>query len=411
MMLNERFDVVKDGSITSVPGFQAGAAYCGLKTYGIAKLDLGLLRADVPCAAAAVFTQNRMRGAPVQLDEQKLAASPYAQGLIVNSGLSNSGTGAQGSQVAGRMVELTAARLGLSPELVLVMSTGKIGVQIPIAKVETGLQQIVLSADGGHDLARAIMTTDTHPKEVALRFPLGRGSSGGATMAGMAKGAGMIHPNMATMLACIVSDAAVDPYFLRQAVRKAADRSFNMVTIDGDTSTNDTFLVLANGLAGNEPVRRGTVAARRFQEALDAVAIHLAKQMARDGEGATRLIEVTVRGAVSVADARLAARQVVMSNLTKCAIHGADPNWGRIACAAGQSGALLDQNKLEIAVGSVTLMRQGSPLPFDAQAARAELSKDPVYITLDFHVGLSEATAWGCDLSEEYVTFNSEYTT
>jgi glutamate N-acetyltransferase/amino-acid N-acetyltransferase len=282
-------------------------------------------------------------------------------------------------------------------------------------KVKAGVAQIKVSAQGGHDIARAIITTDTHPKEIAVRCLLtgGRGKSPATwiTLGGMAKGAGMIHPQMATMLAFVTTDAAVEPGFLRSALRKAADRTFNMISIDGDMSTNDTLLVLANDLAGNEPIRQGTAAATRFQDALDMVCLHLAKAIAGDGEGATRLVEVTVRGAVSLDDARRAARTIVSSNLTKCAVHGADPNWGRIAAAAGRSGALMDQARLDVAVGDIMLMRNGTPLPYDAKAASATLATDSVSITVDLHLGLAEATAWGCDMSEEYVTFNSDYTT
>ncbi len=406
--------ILADGSVTSPLGFRAGATYCGLKSPGPGKLDLAVLCADVPCVAAGVFTTNRLCAAPVQVCKNRLELLGQAQAVIVNAGIANAGTGQQGLDTAERMTELVARKLGIPGDLALVASTGKIGWQIPLDKIGAGLAQIAVSEAGGHDLARAIMTTDTRPKEIAVRFTLpgGRGGpSATVTVAGAAKGAGMIHPDMATMIALITTDAAVQPQVLRTALKRAADGTFNMMSIDGDMSTNDTAIALATGLAGNEPIRQGTAAARRFQDALETVCRYLAKAIARDGEGATRLIEVTVRGAVSLDDARRAARTITSSNLTKCAIHGADPNWGRIAAAAGRSGALMDQTRLDVAVGDVFLMRNGTPQQYDVEKARAILSAETVPITVDFHLGLAEATAWGCDLSEEYVTFNSDYTT
>ena len=413
--MESTIEVIEGGSVTSAAGFQAGATYCGLKGAGADKLDLGLLVATSPCVAAGVFTTNRMKAAPVQLCETKLAQKAQAQAVIVNAGIANAGTGQEGLDIAEKMAELAARKLHVAADLVMVASTGKIGWQIPMDKIKAGVATIKVSAESGHDIARAIITTDTHPKEIAVRCLLqgGRGKSPATwiTVGGMAKGAGMIHPQMATMLAFVTTDAAVEPGFLRTALRKSADRTFNMISIDGDMSTNDTLLVLASGLAGNEPIRQGTAAATRFQDALDMVCLHLAKAIAGDGEGATRLVEVTVRGAVSLDDARRAARTIVSSNLTKCAVHGADPNWGRIAAAAGRSGALMDQARLDVAVGDIMLMRNGQPLSYDAKAASATLAKESVSIAVDLHLGLAEATAWGCDMSEEYVTFNSDYTT
>ena len=405
-------EIINGGCVTSPRGFLAGATFAGLKSPGPGKLDLGILCAQVPCAAAGVFTTNLLKAAPVQLCESRLAQSAQLQAVIINSGIANAGTGQQGLDIAEQMAALAARRLGIPASLVAVASTGKIGWQIPMDKISAAVPNIAVKQNGGHDVARAIMTTDTRAKEIAVRVPLQASAAGTEiTVAGMCKGAGMIHPQMATMLAFVTTDAAVDPAFLKLSLRKAADRTFNMVSIDGDMSTNDTLIVLASGLAGNAPIRQGTAAARRFQEGLDAVCTHLAREIARDGEGATRLVEITVRGAAKVSDARLAARAIASSNLTKCAIHGADPNWGRIAAAAGRSGALMDQTRLDVSVGGVMLMLNGTPLAFDANAAHAALSGDCVAVVVDFHLGLAEATAWGCDMSEEYVTFNSEYTT
>ncbi len=410
-----KIQVVDGGSVTSPHGFMAGAVYCGLKSAGEGKLDLALLYSPTPCHAAGVFTTNRLKAAPVQVCEGRLAAAPRTQAVIINAGIANAGTGQEGLDTAEKMAAMAARKLGIPADMVLVASTGKIGWQIPLQNIKDGLAAIAVRTDGGHEMARAIITTDTRPKEIAVRFVLrggkGKGPDQVVTLGGVCKGAGMIHPDMATLIAVVTTDAAVEPGFLRQALKRAADRSFNMISVDGDMSTNDSLLVLANGAAGNDAIRQGTAAARLFQDALDTVCQYLAKAIARDGEGATRLVEVTVRGAVSLDDARRAARAIVSSNLTKCAIHGADPNWGRIAAAAGRSGALMDQTRLDVGVGDVWLMRNGTPLAFDVAAARALLSGDTVPIVVDFHLGLSEATAWGCDMSEEYVTFNSDYTT
>ncbi len=412
MSKNPLIEIINGGCVTSPRGFLAGATFAGLKTPGPGKLDLGILCAQAPCTAAGVFTTNRLKAAPVQLCESRLAQSPQLQAVIINSGIANAGTGQQGLDIAEQMAAVTGRRLGIPTSLVAVASTGKIGWQIPIDKISAAIPNIAVKQNGGHDVAKAIMTTDTRAKEIGVRTPLQVGGVGTEIIvAGMCKGAGMIHPQMATMLAFVTTDAAVEPAFLKLSLRKAADRTFNMVSIDGDMSTNDTLLVLASGVAGNAPIRQGTAAAGRFQEALDAVCTHLAREIARDGEGATRLVEITVRGAMSLEDARLAARAISSSNLTKCAIHGADPNWGRIAAAAGRSGALMDQARLDVAVGDVMLMSDGTPIAFDAKAAHAALSGDSVRVMVDLHLGLAEATAWGCDMSEEYVTFNSEYTT
>ena len=399
--------ILEEGSVTSPRGFRAGAVYAGLKTPGPGKLDLALLVSDVPGRAAGVFTQSRAAAAPVLLDRERLRAG-VAQAVIVNAGNANASTGAQGRRDAAEMARLAAQRLGLDPSLVLVASTGVIGVPLPRELVRAGVARIEPTRDGGHAAARAIMTTDTRPKEIALEFEL---SGATVRIGGMAKGAGMIHPNLATMLAFITTDAAVDASFLQAALRAAAERSFNQVTVDGDTSTNDSVIVLANGLAGHPLVVSGSAAAATFQEALEAVCVHLAKEIARDGEGATRLIEVTVRGAVSDAEARLAARTVAGSQLFKAAVYGGDPNWGRIIAALGRSGAELDQDRVDAYLGDVPVARAGQPLDFDRPAASAALKEPVVRVLVDLHLGPGVGTAWGCDLTEEYVRINSEYTT
>jgi len=307
-----------------------------------------------------------------------------------------------------KMAELTAKSLGLSPEGVLVASTGVIGQPLPMELIKAGIDQIVLSRDGGHELAKAIMTTDTVPKEIAVAVRVGDSRF---TIGGVVKGSGMMHPNLATMLCFLTTDAAVDIDFLNLALRRAADTSFNLVSIDGDTSTNDMVVIMANGIAENEPISAASQLAGTFQQALDQVCIYLAKCIAKDGEGASQLIEVTVKGAPSIADARLAARTVVSSPLVKAAVHGRDPNWGRIIAAVGRSGVEVVESKVDLYIGQVCLLKAGRPLPFSRRGLKRILSGNEVLITISLNLGQGTATAWGCDLSEEYVTINSQYTT
>jgi glutamate N-acetyltransferase/amino-acid N-acetyltransferase len=305
------------------------------------------------------------------------------------------------------MANLAAAKLGMSPKEVLVASTGVIGVPLPMDKIRAGITTIKPTRRGGHDFCRAIMTTDTRPKEMAVQVNL-RGTK--FTIGGVAKGAGMMHPNMATMLCFIATDAVVNVDFLPAALHKAVDGSFNMVSIDGDTSPSDCTLLLANGLAGNESIDFDNGGA--FQEALNAVCTHLAKSVARDGEGATKLIEVTVERAEDRVGARQTARTIASSPLVKAAIHGNDPNWGRIVAALGRSGARVREDRLDVYLNDVCVMKQGCPAPFSkAEMISALSNSDNVLIKLCLNLGDGQATAWGCDLSEEYVTINSAYTT
>jgi glutamate N-acetyltransferase/amino-acid N-acetyltransferase len=397
--------VLPDGGVTSAAGFRAGVVAAGIKKNGAP--DLCILISDREAAAAGVFTRNQVRAAPVRLCELRLA-DRRARGVIVNAGNANACTGAQGMRDAAEMAALAAAKVGVAPEEFLVASTGVIGVNLPMEKVRAGVGRIELSPGAGHEAARAIMTTDTRPKERAVQAEIAGRT---ITVGGMAKGSGMIHPNMATMLGFITTDAAVDPAFLHRAVREAADGSFNMISVDGDTSTNDTLLVLANGVAGNPPIAAGTPEAAAFQDALNDVAVDLAKAIARDGEGATKLIEMRVEGARTPEDARRAARAVVSSSLFKAAVYGADPNWGRILCALGYSGAEVDTERADIRIGAVDLMRGGEIQAFDKTVAAAQLQGPDVSVYANLHLGDGAATAWGCDLTEEYVDINGRYTT
>lgn len=399
-----KIEVLPSGSVTSPRGFHAGAAFAGIKKEAEDSLDMAILFSEAPCAAAALFTKNKIKAAPVLLSQERLQ-NGRAIAVVVNSGCANACTGKQGLDDAAEMVEFAAKGLGVSPEDVLVASTGVIGMPLPMERIRDGISRIVLSPDGGHDLARAIMTTDTVPKEVAVRidkeFIIG----------GAAKGSGMIHPDLATLLCFLTTDASIDMNFLRLSLKKAVDVSFNMLSIDGDTSPNDTVLMMANGMAGNETVAPGSRLADTFQEALDTVCIHLAKSMARDGEGATKFIEVTVEGARSTAEARLAARTIVTSPLVKAAIHGSDPNWGRVIAAAGRSGAEIVESKIDLEIEGICLVRDGVALPFNLEEVVSVLNKNEVRIVLNLNIGDGTATAWGCDLSEEYVAINSQYTT
>lgn len=405
--MKSKIEVIESGGVTSAEGFCAGATYAGIKKKAKGILDLGILFSEEPCAAAGVFTTNRIKSAPVVLSQERVK-SGRAQAVVTNSGCANAGTGEPGLADAIETAEVVAKNLGLSPEDVLVASTGVIGERLPMKYVRAGIDQIVLSKDGGHELARAIMTTDTVPKEIAIAVKVDESRF---TIGGIAKGAGMIHPNLATLLCFLTTDAAVELDFLRLALRKAADVSFNMISIDGDTSPNDTILILANGKMGNKPISRKSREANAFQQALKMVCIHLAKSIARDGEGATKLIEVTVSGAPTTAKARIAARTVVSSPLVKSAVHGNDPNWGRILAAVGRSGVEVVESKIELYIGKTCVVKDGLPLPFDKKELVKVLKKSEVPISLNLNLGTAKATAWGCDLSEEYVTINSQYTT
>jgi glutamate N-acetyltransferase/amino-acid N-acetyltransferase len=393
-------ETIPEGTVTSPEGFLAGAISAGINKNAVGKLDLAVLFSEAPCVAAALFTTSRLKSAPVLLSQQRLKGGKVGA-VVANSGCANAFTGKQGLDDAAEMAELAAKSIGLSPEEVLVASTGVIGLPLPMKRIRSSLGQIVLARNGGHELARAIMTTDTLAKETAVKV---RAGDSQFTIGGVAKGSGMIHPDLATLLCFITTDAAVEKDFAREALKKAVDESFNMISIDGDTSPNDMVLIMANGL-------RGKVPDNAFQQALEQVCIYLAKCVARDGEGATRLIEVTVSGAASRLEARKAARTVVSSPLVKAAIHGADPNWGRILAAVGRSGVEAEEAKLELYIGEIPVVKAGSPLPFDKRGLIRLLKGEEVSISLNLNLGSGKATAWGCDLSQEYVTINSQYMT
>jgi glutamate N-acetyltransferase/amino-acid N-acetyltransferase len=394
--MQAEIDFIPQGSVTSPRGFHAGATYAGIKQKSKDGLDLGILFSEAPCMATGLFTSNRIKAAPVVLCQQRLQ-SGRASAVVVNSGCANACTGEQGLADASETADLAAKGIGVSSEDVLVASTGVIGQPLPMELIRVAMGNIVLTADGGHELARAIMTTDTRPKEAAIAVRIGEGEF---VIGGVTKGSGMMHPNLATLLCFLTTDAAVSIDFLELALQKAADVSFNMVSIDGDSSTNDTMLIMANGLAGNEPISLGSALADAFQQALDRVCIYLARSIARDGEGATKLIEVTVSGAPGEAEARLAARTVVSSPLVKAAVHGNDPNWGRILAAVGRSGVEVVESNIDLDIGNIGVVRAGKPLPISMPDVVRILQGNEVTINLNLNLGAAEATAWGCDLSE-----------
>jgi glutamate N-acetyltransferase/amino-acid N-acetyltransferase len=403
---SETFTVLTDGSSTSPLGFKAGALAAGIKPSG--RPDLGIWASEVPCVAAGTFTQNAFAAGPVIISRERLNSVPRAQAAVFNAGNANACNAAQGLEDAREMAELAGRKLGISPDLVLVASTGIIGVPMPMDKVRAGMSRLELREDGGHAAAQAIMTTDSRQKECAVSLDIGGHE---VRIGAMTKGVGMIYPNMATMLAFVGTDANLDPTFAGSALKRVVDRTFNMITVDGDTSTNDSCFLLANGFSGAATLTEGSPDAKRFVGALEAVCTDLARKMAADGEGASKLLQVDVTGAASDADARKAARAVVGSSLLKAALHGEDPNWGRVFMAVGNSGARVDPVRAALWIGSVQIARDGMATGASPDDARAQMHGDEVTMRVDLGLGSGTARAWGCDLTEDYVVENSAYST
>ncbi len=403
--------------MTYARGFRAGTAACGIKAFttGASSIprdqrdDLCIVHSAYPCDTGGVFTTNKVKSASVVIDQLHLQRN-RVQALTINSGNANACTGAQGFRDALLMAKLSADRLDLDPDQVLVSSTGVIGRFLPMDAIKSGIAAACgnLGGDSGEAAARAIMTTDTRPKTARVDVEVGDRA---VRVGGMCKGSGMIHPNMATMLAYITTDAAVEPGLMSKLVKSVADLSFNQVTVDGDSSTNDSFLILANGAAGNEPIGAGSAQADALRDGLIQVARELSRAIARDGEGATRLITVKVLEAASASEARTAARAVASSNLVKTAVHGGDPNWGRIVCALGYSGAEVALDRLNLSVGGLVVFERGAGVDVDLSAVRRAFEKPEIEIVARLGLGEGEAESWGCDLSEEYVRINADYTT
>ncbi|RLT42559.1 MAG: bifunctional glutamate N-acetyltransferase/amino-acid acetyltransferase ArgJ [Chloroflexi bacterium] len=400
---------IAGGHVTTPAGFRAGGAYAGIKTYGDdPRLDIGILGSDGPLTVAGIFTKNAVTGISVTWDKSVLAKRRVVRGLVCNSGNANTVTGDQGERDCARMAALAAARLGCDPREILVGSTGVIGRLLPMDKVEHGLAEVALTEDGGLRFARAIMTTDTHEKQAAVRITAAGRTY---TIGGCAKGAGMIHPDMATMFAFITTDAPADPAWLEATLRDIASRTYNMIDVDMDTSTSDTALLLASGLAGGEPLTATHPAAGAVAAAIEAVARHLACGIARDAEGATCLIEAVVEGAASVEDARVVARTITSSPLIKTMVTGRDPNWGRIMMAAGRSGAQFEAARTSVWIGDIQVLQVGQPTEANLKAVSRAMAGEDVQLRIHLGAGSEAATAWGCNLTAEYVSINADYTT
>ena len=405
-------NVIKNGTITDVKGFKAAGITAGLKKSG--KKDLALIYSEYKAVSAAVFTKNLVKAAPILVDMENIK-SENTQAIIVNSGNANACTGEDGYKNAKKMTEIIAEKLNLHPTEVLVESTGIIGVQMDMEKVASGLEKIVpeLSEEGGHNAGEAIMTTDTCPKNLAVKIEIGGKE---VTIAGIAKGSGMIHPDMATMLAFLVTDISIDKKLLQKVFSKSTDDSYNMVSVDGDTSTNDMAGILANGAAGNTKITdENSEEFKIFKEALNFVNKELAKSIAKDGEGATKLIEVTTKNARTMEDAKKVSKSVITSSLFKAAVFGSDANWGRILCAVGYSGAELIVDKIEIFIKGenkiIQVAKNGMGIDFGEEEVEKILKEEKVGVIVNLNDGNYDATAWGCDLTYDYVKINADYRT
>jgi glutamate N-acetyltransferase/amino-acid N-acetyltransferase len=408
MSTNGQFKIVEEGSVTTPKGFQAGGLHCGLKK--TERHDLGVILCEVPAAAAGVYTLNVFQASPLKVTKQSIAVEGKLQAMVVNSGNANACTGAQGEADAYEMRLATAQAFGVPEHYVGVTSTGVIGEPLPMTKVRSGIANLPgrVSVDGGDDFSQAILTTDLVKKTICVELEVdGRI----VRIAGAAKGSGMIHPNMATMLGFITTDAHIDSAQLQQLLNQATDESFNMITVDGDTSTNDMVVAMASGLAGNEPLTPKHPGWAGYAAAFLHVSQVLAKAIARDGEGATKLIEVHVRGAASDVEARQIVKTIIGSSLVKSAAFGADANWGRIIAAIGRSGVPVNTETVDIALGDIQTLNQSRPVGFDEDAALEYLKSDSLQYFIDLHMGEGQAVGWGCDLTYEYVRINAAYRT
>lgn len=401
-----------EGGVTAAKGFEAAGIVAEIKYKN--RSDMAIVYSQTPCNVAGTFTTNVVKAAPVKWDQQVVKGSAYAQAVIVNSGIANACTGTEGMNYCKETAEEAAKVLGIPADAVLVGSTGVIGKQLPMDRIKNGVAKLAAAKkdtlEAGTDAAKAIMTTDTCKKEIALELEI---SGKTVTIGGMAKGSGMIHPNMCTMLSFITTDAAITKTALQKALSDDVNDTYNMISVDGDTSTNDTVLVLANGMAGNEEIMEGTEDYNTFYAALHEVNEFLAKSMAGDGEGATALFEVNVIGAKSKEQAKLLSKSIACSNLTKAALAGHDANWGRILCAMGYSGAQFDPEKVDLFIessaGKIQLVDTGVGTDFDEEKATEILSQPVVIATADMKMGTEKATAWGCDLTHGYIDINADY--
>ncbi|HEM5209424.1 TPA: bifunctional glutamate N-acetyltransferase/amino-acid acetyltransferase ArgJ [Streptococcus suis] len=392
------------GNIASPLGFSADGLFAGFKKK---KMDFGWIVSEVPASVAGVYTTNKVVAAPLLVTKEVITQNGKMQAMVVNSGVANSCTGQRGMDDARTMQELTAKKLGIDKNLVSIASTGVIGEFLPLDKLENGLSRIVVNGNAD-DFAKAILTTDTITKSITVQETFGKDL---VTMSGVAKGSGMIHPNMATMLAFITCDAVISSQTLQRALSTLVETSFNQITVDGDTSTNDMVVVLANGCSLNKEIVEGTKEYDRFLAMLDLVMTELAKKIARDGEGASKLIQVDVSGASDGLAARMVAKSIVGSSLVKTAIFGEDANWGRIIAAIGYAGVDIDVDHIDIALEGIPVMTQSSPVEFDQEEMAEIMQKDTITINVNLHMGPASGRAWGCDLSYDYVKINALYRT
>ena len=399
------------GGVCAAQGFKANGIHCGIRK-NHSKKDLALIVSDVPASAAAVYTTNLVKGAPLTVTKQNIS-NGIAQAVICNSGNANT-CNYNGIEIAEGMCQLVEQHTGIAAKDVVVASTGVIGQVLDLTPIANGMEALAagLSVPGAADAAQAIMTTDTVPKEVAVEFELGGKV---CRMGGIAKGSGMIHPNMATMLVFITTDAAITPDMLNAALQGDVPNTFNMTSVDGDTSTNDMVTVLANGLAGNEPIAAQGEDFAVFMKALNTITVQLCRMIAGDGEGATKLLECTATGADTLEAAKISAKSVITSSLFKAAMFGADANWGRVLCAIGYSGADVDVSKIGVsfrsAKGTVTVCENGAGIPFSEEKAKEILLEKEIEILVSLGDGAYSATAWGCDLTYDYVKINGDYRT
>lgn len=400
-----------DGGVCAAQGFKAGGVHCGIRK-NKSKRDLSLIVSAVPAHAAAVYTTNLVKGAPLLVTKENLSDG-CAQAILCNSGNANT-CNADGVEIARAMCAMAAEATGLQASDIVIASTGVIGQPLPLAPIAAGMAPLAasLSEQGSAQAAEGIMTTDTVRKEIAVAFQAGGKL---CRLGGIAKGSGMIAPNMATMLVFLTTDACISSQMLQKALSEDVKDSFNMVSVDGDTSTNDMVAILANGMAGNAEIAAEGPDFTAFRQALAAVTQHLCKAIAKDGEGATRLITCTVTGAKTQADAKTAAKAVVRSSLFKAAIFGADANWGRVLCALGYSGAALDVSQVDVsfasAKGCIAVCQQGAGVDFSEEKAKEILLEDEIQVCITLHEGCGQATAWGCDLTYDYVKINGDYRT
>ena len=401
------FEIVKNGNVTSAKGFIAGATYAGIKSFSEDALDIAILASEKPASVAGTFTTNKVVSPSVTVTKSRVE-SGVSMGVVANSGCANACVGSQGFKDAEEMAALASKQINAPEHKMLVCSTGLIGVELPMALVRQHMGNIHLDSDAGSSFARAIMTTDTMSKEIAVSIKIGEKE---VVIGGAAKGAGMIHPNMATMLAFISTDARIEPNTLKSFLKHSVKESFNMIDIDGDQSTNDTVLLFANGMSGVSFDEDDSMESRIFKEALTYVCVELAKAIVRDGEGSNRLIEVFVRGANSGIDAKKAAREIVSSTLVKAMVHGLDPNWGRIMMALGKSEVDFEEDNVDVFISGIHVVHGGCSIPYLADAVVSSMNAPEVKFEVDLNAGNFYARAWGCDLTEEYVTFNSAYST